>query len=198
MAKINNPSRTNSNSPARIAGLLAILLFFNGCQTGKSPEKVTVLFWEALAQGHLENAKKHVTQSTQHLVNPQDIDKFSTVKTGAVDIEDNDARVQTTITRNKQALTFDTVLMKESNSWKVDYLQTQINISMLPLGDVIRSLQNLGGTFAKQLEKQLPLIQKEMESLGKELKDQIDEFNRSLEKSIPPSQPKQPPPPGTI
>lgn len=197
MAKIKLPAPFGFHSPVRITGLLAILLFLTACQTGKSPERVTLLFWQTLAQGQLDNALKHVTQDSQHLVNPQDIDKFSTVKTGAAVIEDDDARVETTITKNKRIVTFDTVLLKENDNWKIDYLQTQMNISMLPLGDVIKSLQNLGGTFAKQLEKQLPLIQKEMESLGKELKNQIDEFNRSLEKSLPPTPPKSPPP-GTI
>jgi len=180
-----------------MAGLfLFALLFISGCQTSKSPEQVTQSFWQALAQGQVENAKKYVTQDSQHLVNPQDIDKFSTIKINAANIDEEDARVETTITRNKQIVAFDTVLQKENDAWKVDYLQTQMNISMLPLGDVIKSLQNLGGTFAKQLEKQLPLLQKEMESLGKDLKDQIDQFNRSLEKSIPPGNTK--PPPGTI
>jgi hypothetical protein len=198
VAKTKILSPFGYHSPATMAGLfLFVLLLISGCQTNKSPEQVTQSFWQALAQGQVENAKKYVTQDSQHLVNPQDIDKFSTIKTNAANIDEEDARVETTITRNKQIVTFDTVLQKENDAWKVDYLQTQINISMLPLGDVIKSLQNLGGTFAKQLEKQLPLLQKEMESLGKDLKDQIDQFNRSLEKSIPPGNTK-PPPPGTI
>lgn len=178
-------------SPAKLlAGLFCILLFFPGCQTGKSPEEVTTLFWRALAQGQLENARKHVTQHSQHLVNLQDIEKHSTIQTSAAVIEGSDATVETTITRNKKLVTFNTVLLKEQDTWKVDYLQTQMNISMLPFGDVVKSLQNLGDTFSKQLEKQLPIIQKEMESLGNELKNQIDELGRSLEKPGNPNKPK--------
>jgi hypothetical protein len=176
-------------SPANLVGLFCILLFFSGCQTGKSPEEVTNLFWQALAQGQVENAKKHVTQDSQHLVNLKDIETHSTIKIGVAVVEesDADATVETTITRNKRQVTFNTVLLKENDIWKVDYLQTQMNISMIPFGEVAKSLQKLGDTFAKQLEKQLPLIQKEMESLGDELKNQIDEFGRSLEKPDKPN-----------
>lgn len=190
------PTLLSVKSPVKLAGLFCILLFFPGCQTGKSPEEVTTLFWQALAQGQLENARKQVTEHSQHLVNLQDIEKHSTIKTGEAVIEDSDATVETTITRNKKLVTFNTVLLKEQDTWKVDYLQTQMNISMIPFGDVVKSLQNLGDTFAKQLEKQLPIIQKEMESLGNELKNQIDELGRSLEKPGNANKPKSNP--GTI
>ncbi|WP_411726586.1 hypothetical protein [Methyloglobulus sp.] len=190
------PSLLSVKSPVKLAGLFCILLFFSGCLTGKSPEEVTTLFWQALAQAQLENARKHVTEHSQHLVNLQDIEKHSTIQTGVAVIEDSDATVETTITRNKKLVTFNTVLLKEQDTWKVDYLQTQMNISMIPFGDVVKSLQNLGDTFAKQLEKQLPIIQKEMESLGNELKNQIDELGRSLEKPGNPNKSKAYP--GTI
>ena len=185
-------------SPANLVGLFCIFLFFSGCQTEKSPEEVTNLFWQTLAQGQVENAKKYVTQDSQHLVNLQDIEMHSTIKIGVAVIEESDvdAIVETTIIRNKRQVTFNTVLLKENDSWKVDYLQTQMNISMIPFGEVAKSLQKLGDTFAKQLQKQLPIIQKEMESLGDELKNQIDEFGRSLEK--PDKQNKSNPHTGTI
>ena len=185
-----------TKSPAKLAGLFSILLFFSGCQTGKSPEEVTNLFWQALAQGQLENAKKQVTDQSQHLVNLQDIENHSTITTGTAVIGDSDATVETTITRNKRLVTFDTVLLKDKDVWKVDYLQTQMNISMIPFNDVVKSLQNLGDTFAKQLEKQLPTIQNKMESIGGELKNKIDELGHSLEKPGTPNKPK--PHPGSI
>ncbi len=165
-----------------LAGLFCILLLFSGCQTGKSPEEVTSSFWRTLAQGQIENAKKHVTERSQHLVNLQDIEKQSTIETGEAVVNEEDASVPTSIMRHKKRITFNTVLLLEKDVWKVDYLQTQMNISMLPLGEVFQSLQNLGGAFARQLEEKLPIIQKEMESLGDELKKQIDEFGKSIKK----------------
>jgi hypothetical protein len=196
VARINIHSHNRLNSPAIKAGLFCIITLLTACPSVQSPEQVTVSFWQALAKGQQDRAEKQATQSSQHLVNSQDIDQLSSIKTGAVILEGNIARVETTILRNKRSVTFDTALVKENESWKVDYLQTQMNITMLPLGDVFKSLQNLGNTFAKQVEKQIPAIQKEMENLGKDLKDQVDEFNRSLEKSAPPNKPK--PPAGTI
>jgi hypothetical protein len=192
---------SKSKSPAKLAGLFCILLL-SSCQTGKSPEDVTASFWQALAQGQIDNARKHVTQDSQHLVNLQDIDTHSTIKTGVAVIEDTTARIETTINRNKRQVTFDTVLLKEQDAWKVDYLQTQMNISLIPFGEVAKSLQNLGDTFAKQLEQQLPQIQKEMESLGNQLKNEIDELGRNLKQPTTPKIPSKPnnpkTPPGTI
>ncbi len=188
---------TAIKTPVLLTGVvfLVMLLLLGGCQTGKSPEEVTTLFWQDLAKGKLDNARQHVTNNSKHLVNLQDIDKFSQV-TAAEAEENNDsestfASVPTTINRNNQLVSFNTVLLQEDNRWKIDYLQTQLNITMIPLGDVVKTLQNLGGTFARQLGQQLPIIQKEMESLGNELKKQINEFNRNFDKSYPHNQPKQ-------
>lgn len=186
------PLALSLKSPANLAGLFLIALFFSGCQTGKSPEDVTSQFWQALAQGQIDKAKDHATENSQQLVNSQDIEKNSVIEIGEAVIEDSDASVPTTIMRHKKRITFDTVLLLEKDQWKVDYLQTQMNISMVPLGDVFKSLQNLGGAFTKQLERQLPLIQKEMESLGDGLKKQIDEFGRSLENPQDPNNAKKP------
>jgi hypothetical protein len=171
------------------------MLLISGCQTA-TPEAVTTTFWQALAQGQIESAKSQTTQDTQHLVNLQDIDAHSTIKTGAIVANELNASVETTITRNNKPVTFNTVLLKEKDSWKVDYQQTQINISMIPFDGVVKSLQNLGDSFTKQLEESVPLIEKEMESLGNELKEQIDEFGRALEKPKDPVKPK--PYPDTI
>lgn len=162
---------------------------------------MTTKFWQALAQGQIETARTQATESSQHLVNLNDIAQHSTVKTGEVIITELDATVETIITRNDKPVSFDTVLLKEKDSWKVDYQQTRINISMIPFDGIAKSLQNLGDSFAKQLEESVPLIEKEMESLGNELKGQIDEFGRSLgkpqeEKPHDPGKPK--PYPGTI
>jgi hypothetical protein len=179
-------------SLAILAGLFCMLQL-SGCQDGKSPEEVTTLFWQALSQGQIENAKKHVTQDSQHLVNLQDIEKHSTISTGEAFIDDINAVVETTIFRNKKQVTFKTVLLKEQDIWKINYLNTQMNISMVPFGDVVKSLQSLGDTFAKQLEQQVPLIQKEMESLGNDLKNQIDELGQSLKKPEKPNNPNTTP-----
>jgi hypothetical protein len=195
LAVKTKPLLSLTKSPARLAGLFCLLLLLNSCQTA-TPEDVTTKFWQSLAQGQLEAAKNHVTVSSQHLVNPQDIDTHSPIKINQAIINEEIATVETSITRNKRPVAFNTILVKEKDEWRVDYQQTQINISMIPFDGVIKSLENLGNTLGKQLEQQIPAIQKEMESIGGELKNKIDEFGHSLEQPEIPNKPKTRP--GTI
>jgi len=136
--------------------------------------------------GDIKSAKKQATQETQQLVDKQQPVENSSLRTGQIIINGLNATVETIITQNDKTLSFNTVLFKENDHWKVDYRQTLINISNEPFSGIIRSLQNIGDILNKQLEQQLPLIEKEIESVGEELKRQLDEFGRNLEKSKPP------------
>jgi hypothetical protein len=188
VAKIK-PSCTAFSSPALLAGLVGLLLILAGCQT-TTPEEVTTVFWEALLHGDIESAKKQATQETQPLVGKQQPIENSSLRTGQITINDLNATIETIITQNDKTLTFNTVLSKENGHWKVDYRQTLINISNEPFSGIIKSLQNLGEIFNKQLEQQIPLIEKGIESFGEELKRQLDEFGRELEKQNPPQKPQ--------
>jgi hypothetical protein len=168
-------------SPVLFAGLFCIFLLY-GCEP-TTPDGVTAKFWQTLAQGDLETAKKQATQTTQHLVTLKDIDNHSTITTGEVTLNDQtSALVTTTINRNKKPVTFNTVLLKEKDAWKVDFAQTHTNIAMVPFDGVVKKLEELGDKFTKGLEESVPLIEKEMENFGNELKGQLDEFGRSLKK----------------
>lgn len=184
VAKIK-PSFTALTGPALLAGLIGLLLILSGCQA-TTPEEVTTVFWEALLHGDIESAKKQATQETQPLVSKQQPIESSSLRTGQITINGLNATVETIITQNDKTLSFNTVLFKENDHWKVDYRQTLINISNEPFNGIIKSLQNLGEIFNKQLEQQMPLIEKEIESFGEELKRQLDEFGRKLEKLNPP------------
>ena len=158
-------------------------------------------FWQAIAQGQLEIAKKFATQNSQQqlvpqAINPQQIDKNSTITIGAVVGNDLNAVVETTFMRTNKPITFNTVLLKENDGWKVDYQQTRVNISMVPFDGIVKSLQGIGDAFTQQLEQSVPIIEKEMESFGNELKKQLDEFGRSLKKPQDPNNTKSHP--GTI
>lgn len=184
---------------ARISGLFVLLILLNGCQTGPAPEKVTQAFWEAMAQGDLDTARKYATRTTQYLVARQQNVEGASLRTGTVTIDGENARVATILTLKKpenKVLTFDTVLAEEDAQWKVDYLQTLNNFLHLPFGEIFRSLQGIGEAFTRELEKQIPLYQKQLESFSEELLRQLEEFRRQMEKSIPPE--KQRPLPGTI
>ena len=185
---------------AGLAGLFSLLFMLSSCQTALTPEQVTLAFWEAMAQGNLESARKQATQETQHLVTKQQNMEGVSIKTGEVVIDGPNVRVSTTLTLKKpessQPLTFNTVLLKEHDLWKVDYQQTLNNLSILPLGDLFNSLRAIGDTINKELEQQVPLFEKQIKSFSEELIRQLDEFRRNLEKPSPPE--KQTPHSGTI
>jgi hypothetical protein len=166
----------------------------SGCQAVSSPDQVTLAFWEAMAQSNLESARKHATHETQHLVTKQQNLEGASIKTGEVVINGTNATVSTIMTLKKpesnKLLSFNTVLSKENNLWKVDYQKTLNNLSILPFGELFNSLRAIGDAINKELEQQVPLFEKQIKSFSEELIRQLDEFRRNLEKSIPPEKPK--------
>jgi DNA anti-recombination protein RmuC len=186
-------------SPARLAGLFCLLIFANSCQTATTPEEITIVFWEELTRGNVETAKKYATQDTQHLVTQQQAKENSTLEIGQITINGLNANVQTIITLpatdHRPLLAFDTVLLKKEDQWQVDYRQTLNNISNEPLNEpfsgIFKSLQDIGETFNKQLEQQMPLIEKEIDSFGEILKQQLEEFGRALKNFRPPAPPEK-------
>ncbi|MGZ8946565.1 MAG: hypothetical protein ACXW1W_14230 [Methylococcaceae bacterium] len=194
------PCYHTKKSLAGLAGLLSLLFLLSGCQAILTPEQVTTGFWEAMVEGNLDSARKYATQETQQLVTKQQNMEDATLKTGVVLIDGSNATVSTIITLKKpesnKVLSFDTVLLKENDQWKVDYHRTLNNLSNLPFGDIFKSLRGIGETINKELEQQIPLLDKQIKSFSEELTRQLDEFRRQLEKPVPPE--KQEPHPGSI
>jgi len=188
------PCHHATKSLAGLAGLFSLLFMLNGCQAVLTPEQVTLAFWEAMAKGNLESARKHTTQETQLLVTKQQNLEGASLKTGEVVIDGPNATVSTIMTLKKpesnKQLSFNTVLLKKHDLWKVDYQQTLNNLSILPFGELFKSLRAIGDTINKELEQQIPLLEKQIESFSEELIRQLDEFRRNLEKSIPPEKQK--------
>jgi hypothetical protein len=183
-----------TKSLSGLPGLFCLLFMLSGCQAVLSPEQVTLAFWEAMVQGNLESARKHATQETQHLVTKQQNLEGASIKTGEVVINGTNATVSTIMTlkmpESNKLLSFNTVLLKENNLWKVDYQKTLNNLSILPFGELFNSLRAIGDAINKELEQQVPLFEKQIKSFSEELIRQLDEFRRNLEKSIPPEKQK--------
>lgn len=194
------PGYHTHKSLSGLAGLLSLLFMLSGCQAVLPPEQVTTVFWEAMAEGNLDSARKYATQETQYLVTKQQNLEEATVKTGVILIDGSNATVATVMTlkkpENNKDLSFDTVLLKENDLWKVDYQRTLNNLSNLPFGDIFKSLRAIGETINKELEQQIPLFEKQIKSFSEELIRQLDEFRRQLEKAVPPE--KQEPHSSTI
>jgi hypothetical protein len=183
------PCYKTKTSLAGLMGLLSLLFLLSGCQTVSTPEQVTEEFWEAIADDDLDTARKYATRDTQYLVSTQSTLEDAAVKTETALINGANATVPTLMTLktdSKDVLSFDTVLLRENNQWKVDYQQTLNNLSILPLGDIFRSLRALGETFNRELKQQIPLFEKQIRSFSQELIRQLDEFRREMEKAAPP------------
>jgi hypothetical protein len=196
----NFPDYHARKSLSGLIGLLCLLFLLSGCQAVSTPEQVTTGFWEAMADGDIDDARKYATRDSKYLVNKQQNLEDATVKAETALINGSNATVATFMTLNKSEIddvfSFDTVLLKENDQWKVDYQQTLNNLSILPLGDIFRSLRALGETFNKELKQQIPLFEKQIKSFSQELIRQLDEFRRQMEKAAPPE--KQKPHAGTI
>lgn len=178
---------------SRLAGILSLLLILSGCQTILTPEQATTTFWKAMANGDLASAKKYTTLETQYLVTKQENIMGASLETGVIVIDGLTAKVATVITlknpESNKLLSFDTVLLKENDAWKVDYRQTLSNLSILPFGEVINSLRAIGDVINKKMEEQIPFFENQIRSFSDQLIRQLDEFRHQLEKTNPTEKP---------
>ncbi len=179
------------------AGLFGLLCMLSGCQSALSPTQTATAFWNAMKEGDLESVREYTTQESQYLVTKQQHLEGVSFKTEEALIDGHNAKVATVITQknklNSNVLSFDTVLSKENNLWKVDYRQTINSLSFLPFGEVFNSLRAIGDVINKKLEEQLPFLENQIESISEELIRQLDDFRRQLEKSNPPEDQLLPP-----
>ncbi len=144
-----------------------------------------------MAKENLQQAKKYCTTQSQPLLDSLQTNKLinASFSYGKIVIDDNQASVETQLIRpSKKSSIFTTYLVKENDHWKVDYKRSVNNFSGDIVNEIIKSLNNLGETFNKQLEQQIPLIEKEIESFGQELKQQIDNIENKLNQSYPQKQ----------
>lgn len=172
-----------------LTGIFCLLFLLGGCQTILTPEQTTTTFWKAMANGDLESARRYTTAETQYIVAKQKNIMGASLETGLIVIDDSNAKVATVITmRNPESnnvLSFDTVLFKEDETWKIDYRQTLNNLSTLPFGEVINSLRAIGDVINKKMEQQIPFFENQIKSFSDQLIQQLDEFRHQLEKANP-------------
>jgi hypothetical protein len=180
--------------PARTACLFGLLFILSGCQSGPPPEKVTQAFWEAMAQGDPEIARTYTTQVSRYLVTKQPELEQASLRTGAVKVDGDNAKVATVLTLKRptdRKIAFDTVLVEEDDQWKVEYLQTMNNYLHLPFGEIFKSLQGIGEAINRDMQQHLPELEKQLEGFSDGLLRQLEEFRRRLEKAVPPEPPRR-------
>lgn len=186
-------------SPAFAGLLCAGALLLSACQSERPPETVTRLFWLALAGNDLKAARQLVTQATRDLVGkePPPAWKIETLETGEVRIiSGTQAVVTAEVEFNRKGSVrtrrFNTFLLREEGAWKVDYRKTLDHLPLNPFDELLQNLQNFGENIGKQLQQQLPHLEKGMRSFGEQLQEQLnqqfEEFERELEKAFPPQE----------
>jgi len=181
VATINPLPLCIGKSPVLLAGFFCLCSLLSACEPPRTPEQVSQLFWQALSEGDVEAAKQLATTRSQHLISQADSRENATFNTGQIVINGDTAFVETRMMENNRTFTFETALLKEDEEWKVDYQQTQINLTSIPFSGILQGLDELGETFKKGLEQQMPLFEKQIQEFGEELKQQLDEFGRYLE-----------------
>jgi hypothetical protein len=181
VAKIDKSLFPSSKSPALFAGLFLLLLLLPGCQTAKTPDEVTVAFWSALIKDDIKTAKNYATTESQPLITTDETQKGAELRVGQIIINSQTATVETTLHSIDKELSFQTELVKQENLWKIDYQKTLVNLSTHPFNGLEKSLVQIGKKLNQQLEKQMPIFEKQIDSLGEQLNRKLDEFGRYLE-----------------
>ncbi len=186
-------TNTVFKSPVVLTFGLLFLLSITACQSTKTAEDITLAFWSAIAENNLELAKKYCSiQSRPSLSSSQHhIFQNTTLNYGKIVIDGNQATVETKIIPddpNKKS-SFITFLLKEDNHWKVDYQRSRKNLENSRLFiDLFKSLTRLSDTVNKELEKQLPLLEKGIKSFEREFKQKIDDLENDFNKTFPQKQ----------
>jgi hypothetical protein len=178
----------NSKSPVVFStGLFIIVLICNACETVKTPSETALIFWKTLAENELSKAKTYCTSASQTTLDSSLISfNKSTFDFGKIIIDGNHATVETLITPPiNQKSSFSTFLIQQDKHWKIECQKSIQSLSANTLNNFFNNLNALGKDLSKQLEQQLPKIEKELNTFGKELQYQVDEFNKDLEKTLP-------------
>ena len=179
------------NPIALAVGFLS-LFALSACDTKKTPTETAQAFWLALSNNQEEQAKEYCSAQSQ-IVPSSNSHRFRQVPFtfGKIIIDGHQAIVETHFTPpSSKEVSFSTFLVNEESIWKIDCKRSAAELSGNNLvNDFFNSLNELGENINKQLEQQLPLIEKEIESFGQELKQQLDHLNDDLKQSL--SQQKQ-------
>lgn len=179
--------------------LLCVLLLLSACITAKTPQEVTMAFWNGVVANQPDEAVEHST-----LDDVRQYDAFSRdwsgyePSLGRVVIDGAQASVVTTLARPgdtaDRSVEVVTYLVRQDEAWKVDYARTEAALRG-PFGSLFEQLDRLGKTLAGQFEAASGDLALEMERLGAELEqlsatvgqraeETIDRYGEQLRQSI--------------
>lgn len=135
-----------AKSPIIIIGLFCCLSLILGCQKETDPNDVTIMFWVALSENKPDKAKKYSANHSEKLLDKKI--RGASIQTGKVEINYDDATVETFINRQSAASgsSFKTYLVrvKKTDHWKVNYNKTLTHIKDKEFKNLFTALKELG------------------------------------------------------
>lgn len=193
----------------KLGSLLVLLVAstVSACSsTPLTPSQTAQHFWSAAISGDLQSAKEFSTSdSAPEVKKLQDEFTNASVSFGKVNIEPNQARIDTVLTINsdkpdeKVATNFETFLDKQDRDWKVNYPATKKSLENARqkkgLSKLTEDLRKFGSDISGQMEGVIkhweevtPEIKKDLEELGNsvqnQLQDSIDKHGPELQKKL--------------
>jgi hypothetical protein len=202
--------------------LLCLAAVLAACTPPLTPTQVTDRFWRAVVSEHPAKLERYVLPRDHALLNEDTtLLPVASYALGRVLIDGDQATVATTITLagdTPVTLELDTALVREQETWLVDYRRTADALSaQSDLAQVIGQIGALGQTLRQGVEqsvdemrKALPMIERELSRIEDKLRQEVpalrerfERFARELEEALetpPPQREPVPEPPaeGTI
>jgi len=191
-----------NNRSMIVMSIFSMLLVLGGVLTAcatptLSPSQTAEQFWSAVLAHDVGAAKSFVTVDMPNQIAMIDAQwEGGEVTFGTVQLKQQQAFVETSLRFQADNITissFNTHLVKQDNGWLVDYKATQESLQRVKkqysLNKLINSLQDLGKEFSghvdeaiKELDRTVPEIKADVESLGSAV---ADEMKRAINKLTP-------------
>ena len=191
---------------------LFFFLLLSACGDPRSPEEVAADFWKSIQARDLNLLYKNVDRGTVKKYKLDDMPAVGKVYLGDAVIEQDSARVETTVEitdGTPMEIPVKTFLVRKKKYWKVDYDETVQSVTMNNrIARLFSNARQAGDKFMDQFneiideyQKTLPDVQRELRKLENsiklqipEIKDRIEKFARELDKALKPPPPPAPAP----
>ncbi len=169
-------------------GILCILMCLSimACSSPNSPKGVAKSFWNAVVAQDQDAVRKYSSSTTQGAVDfsKSKINwKEMKVTLGTTEMAGDQAMVHTVITNDTTGgkYVFNTYLVQEDGSWRVDFVRTrEASITSEIFADIIKGLQE----FNKGLNDNFEATVAGFREAAPEIKVQLDQLTDNLAKNM--------------
>lgn len=164
-------------------------LTLSACSGEKTPQQVHQSFWDAVISNDTSSVVEYSTLS-----NAESYNAFSKnwqnhqLQSGKVIIDNKQARIETTLSladaKPQQSLQFTTYLIRQNESWLVDYQKTEKAMQPNAVSQLFGKLEKFSEKLSEQLDDSSEEISSELDQMGEQLKDYSDELTEQASESM--------------